>query len=120
MADIKLLDSPADDTQTELRPPATHERDDFQKTIDGRYKNVLDRWVAAKHPAPGNSPHDRITVAKKDVPALKSAIRRAATFHKHGYFFFKDRKDANGTVTVKYVPAPKPVKAETNGTPEAK
>ena len=108
MPQVKFLDTPAKDEQTEVRPPKSH-RDETQRHIDDVFKGLTERWVKAGKPAPADAryPAHRFVVAKSDVSALKAMIRRAAALHKHDVTWWKDVKTEEGAVSVKFGPAPK-------------
>jgi hypothetical protein len=114
MPNVKIIENPAEDRQNAIATNS-HERDDMQQRIDQQFKELLDRWTAAHRPGPEKSPFVRVTVVKADVGALKAMIRRAATLHKHGVVFYRDQRNPNGSVSVKYVPAPKPAPATQTG-----
>jgi hypothetical protein len=124
---ITLKDNPTQDAQTELNQGRTRVRDDFQKERDTEVAELVKAWETAGKPAPvlnqatgqmdpnPNAPTRRYTVGKDDKNAMKLVIRRAATLAKVGTAWYKDAVNDDGTVTVKFSPAPLPPKAEKNG-----
>jgi hypothetical protein len=105
------------DTQEELSTGRSRERDETQVMIDGIYGELVAEWDKAGKPEPGKgNPFRRLAVAKADVSELKSMIRRAATLHKVAPVYWKDAKNDDGTVTVKFGAQAIPPKASPNGT----
>jgi hypothetical protein len=114
MPDIKLLDPPAEDTQTEVKPLPGY-RDEGQRHFDGVFKELHERWQKHGKPAPEarNAQTWRGRVAKKEVSTLKAMLRSAATHSKSDIRFYRDAKHEDGSVTVKVTPADKPAPATT-------
>lgn len=107
MSNVKLLDTPAEDTQDSIRQSRNY-RDEFQRKIDATVEHLIKDWRKAKAPAPDNSPFIRLTVVKSDVSELKRVIRSAFTLHGHLPVFWNDAKGEDGNVTVKFAPMAKP------------
>lgn len=104
------------DTQEKLSTGRSRERDETQVMIDGIYGELVAEWDKAGKPEPGKSnPFRRLAVAKADVSELKSMIRRAATLHKVAPVYWKDAKNDDGTVTVKFGAQVIPPKPNANG-----
>jgi hypothetical protein len=112
------------DEQTEISS-RSRVRDEDQLQIDSIVTPLAKEWEAANKPEPGNTnPYRRLRVKKDDVSGLKSMIRRAAALSKTEPVYWTDKKENDGTVTVKFglkVAAPKVRKprTEANGTSES-
>jgi hypothetical protein len=104
---ITLKDNPAEDTQTELQPGRSRERDEFQTAVDKTVEGLV-----------GTDNTYRYTVAKADKSDMKKIVRRATDLHKQIPVWFKDQAHDDGTVTVKFRVQPKPAKTEANGQAE--
>lgn len=112
MPQIKLMDPPEQDTQTQVKPLRS-ERDDGQRHFDGVFRELHERWTKHGKPAPDarNAQTWRGRVAKDEVATLKGMLRRAAAFCKSDVRFYTDAKHEDGSVTVKVTPADKPAPA---------
>jgi hypothetical protein len=111
------------DEQTEISS-RSRVRDEDQLQIDGIVTPLAKEWEEKGKPEPGNTnPYRRLRVKKDDVSGLKAMIRRAAALAKAEPVYWTDKKEDDGTVTVKFglkvaTAKSKKAKAEANGTSE--
>jgi len=103
-----------EDTQTDLAPRRTHDRDEDQKTIDGWTKELVTEFDAAGRPGEDNYSGPTRRFATDDAPDGKRRVARAMALVNHdnkdkpgalkvAALWFKNSKPSkDGYVTIKY------------------
>lgn len=108
---VKMIEDTTEDTQTDLAPRRTHDRDDDQKTIDQWTKNLATAFDTAGKPSEDSYAGPTKRFATDDSPDAKRRVARAFALINHdrqdgdklAALWFKNSKpDGDGYVTVKY------------------
>lgn len=118
---IEISEPTTPDTQDRLIAKRDHSRDDSQVWVDGKVKDLVNRYHEAGDPAPSDTaPYLRLEVVKAQRPDLRRAINRAFSLISSGDAvpnlvpaFYIDGKGTDGKVVVKFNVQPAPAtKAE--------
>jgi hypothetical protein len=108
------VDMSDDDDQTEVRNTRNTERDEDQQEVDKLTEPLVKSWRDAGQPKQEASPWRKLVVAKTDVSAVKSMIRRACTLYKTVPLYWKDVTRPDGRVSIKYTVTTPPPRKDKN------